>query len=114
MESAAKFVELIDIGRAEIRRQRIEDLLHGDVQGLGLDAVNVDGELRHGRAEWRQDVLQRALAVRSGNDIVGDALQFRQIETAVLQLKLEGEAACIADALNRRRWHDDDARLLKL
>ena len=39
-------------------------------------------------------------------------LQLGEIEAAVAQLDLHGEAAGIADALDRRRREDDDARLL--
>ena len=111
LEGAAELVELVDVGRAQVGRQRREDLVGRDVQGLGLDPVHLDVELRHHRAERRTDALQRALRLRIGDDGAGDRLQLAEVGIAVAQLDLHGEAGGVADALDRRRRDHQDPRL---
>ena len=82
------------------------------MQGLGLDPVDLDVELRHHRTERRADALQRALGLRVGDDRVGDGLQLAEIGIAVAQLDLHGEAGGVADALDRRRRDHQDPRFL--
>ena len=50
--------------------------------------------------------------MRASHHRVGDALQLGEIEAAVAQLDLHGEAGGVADALDRRRRQHQDARLL--
>ena len=58
------------------------------MQGLGLDPVHLDIELRHHRTEGCIDALQRTLRLRIGNDGAGDGLQLAEIGIAVAQLDL--------------------------
>ncbi len=77
---------------------------------LRLDAVDLDIELRHHRAERGGDALQRALRCRVRHDRAGDRLQFGEIGGAVLQFDLHGKARGVADALDRRRRDHQHAR----
>ena len=81
-------------------------------QGLRLHAVDLDRQLRDVGAERRQHQLDGRLRLGVLDDRVGDALQLGQVEAAVAQLDLHGEAGVVADALDRRRRHHQDARLL--
>ena len=62
-----------------------------------------DEELRRARSEGRGEPLKRGLRVAVRDDGVGQALKHGVVEIAVLELDLHGEAADVADALNRRR-----------
>ena len=110
LEHAAEFVELLDIGGAEIGRERREHLIDRNVHGLRLGAIDIDAHLRRSGPEGGRHVLQRALRLRVADDGVGDALQLGEIRAAVAQLDLHGETAGIADALNRRRREQQDLR----
>ena len=54
----AELVEVVDVGRAEGRLQRAEDVVERDVEALGLHAVDVDVDLRHAGAEGGLDARQ--------------------------------------------------------
>ena len=82
------------------------------MQRLGLDAVDLDVELRHRGAERRLDALQRALGLRVGDHGLRDRLQLAEVAIAVAQLDLHGKSGGIADALDRRRWQHQRPRLL--
>jgi len=51
LEDAAKFVELVDVARSKIGPERREHVVDRHLQRLGLGAVHLDLELRHGGAE---------------------------------------------------------------
>ena len=82
------------------------------MQGLGLDPVHLDVELRHHRTERRADALQRALRLCVGDDGAGDGLQLAEVGIAVAQLDLHGETGGVADALDRRRRDHQNPRFL--
>ncbi len=112
LEGAAELVELVDVGGAHVRGQRRKNLVGRDVQYLGLDPVYFDIVLRHRRTEWRADALQRALRLPIGDHRIDNGLQFAEIRIAVAQLDLHGKAGGVADALDRRRRHHQNPRLL--
>ena len=112
LKDAAELVELTDIARSQIGRERGEHFVDGDLQRLRLGAVHVDLHLRHGGAERAGHPLQPALRLRVLHHRVGQGLQLGEIEAAVAQLELHGKATGIADALNGRRREGNDACLV--
>ena len=75
LEHAAELVELVDVGRAEIARERREHLVCRQMQRLGLDAVDLDVELRHGRRGTAMDALQSIwIALRDHRAVIACSL----------------------------------------
>ena len=73
---AAELVEVVDVGRAEIRLQRAEDVAQRHVERLHLLAVDVDEELRHAGAEGRVERRQaRSARLPSSTISLDDLLQ---------------------------------------
>ena len=99
----SELVELGHIIRSDIARKGGEHLSDRDAEGLGLDPVDDDRELRRARPVGGGDPLQSGLRVGVADHGVGQALQQRVVEIAVLDFGLHGEAADVADALDRRR-----------
>ena len=99
----SELVELRDIARSDIARQRREHLAHRDADPLGLDPVDLHKELRRACPECRGEPLKRRLGIAIRDDGVGQALKHGVVEIAVFELDLHGEAADVADALNWRR-----------
>src|SRR5216683_789667 len=111
LEDAPELVELVDIARPQISPERREHVVDADLQRLGLGTVHIHLQLRHGGTKRARHALQTALRVCVLHHRIGRCLQFGEIEAAVKQLQLHGKATGIADALDRRRWKYDDARL---
>jgi hypothetical protein len=111
LKHAAELVELRDICRPKVGRERGEDLIERDVQGLRLYPVHLDAQLRRRSAKRGRGDPDRTLRLRIGDHGVGNALQLRQIRAAVAQLDLQSEAAGIADSLDRRRRDRGDSRI---
>ena len=103
LEHVTEFVELGGVARSDVGRQGGKDIADRDAERLGLDAVDGDVELGRAGPERRGQPLQRGLRIAVADDVVGQGLQQRVVEIAVLDLDLHGEAADVADALNRRR-----------
>ena len=105
-EGAPEHVEVVDVGRAEIDAQRLEDRLQRHVQHLRLVAIDVDVELRRAGGEGREHVADAGHLVGGGDEVVGYLLELagRQVG-AVLQP--HREARLTAHAAHRRR--DSDA-----
>ena len=103
----AELVELRHIVRSDIAGQRGEHLADRDAERLGLRPVDHDRELRRAGAEGRGQPLEAGLRVAVRDHGVGEALQQVVVEIAVADLDLHGEAADIADALDRRRQHGE-------
>src|SRR5262249_8289124 len=61
LEDSAEFVELVDVARAQIGPERRDHLVDRHRQRLGLGAVHLDLELRHGGTERARHPLQPAL-----------------------------------------------------
>ena len=55
-----EFVELIDIGRADIGRQRGKDIADRDPQGFRLVSIDGHRDVRRVGTECGQDALQSA------------------------------------------------------
>src|SRR5262249_17765923 len=114
LESAAELVELVDIGGPEISREGGKYLIGRKTHRLDLDPVDIDRELRRARPERRNHPLDARLAQGIGLDRVHHGLKFREIEARVAQLDLHRDAGGVADTLDRRRRHDQNASLLDL
>jgi hypothetical protein len=103
---ATKVVEVIDENRSEINFKRLEHLVGGNGEHLGLHAVDIGVELGSPRVEQREDSDQAWRLVGSRHQILRRGLERRQpAPTLVLHHHLE--AAGIADTAHRRRWNDD-------
>ena len=114
LEGAAELVELIDVARSDIAGEHVEHIADRDVQRLRLHPVDHHAHLRHAGAERRIEPLQPGLRVAVPHDGLGDGLQLGVIEAAVAQLDLHGEAAGVADALDRRRDQHQRHAVLQL
>ena len=75
LEGAAEAVEVVDVDRAEVHLQGIEDVAQRYVQLVRLDAVDVGIELRRGGAERREDAGDGRVVVRRLDERVGRPLQ---------------------------------------
>ena len=53
---AAEHVEVVDVGRAHVDPQRLEDVGHRHAQHLRLDAIDIDEDLRRAGRERRERV----------------------------------------------------------
>ena len=113
LQAQAELVEAIDVGRADERRQRGEDVADRHVQALGLGTVDLDLDMRRTGAEAGEGIGDRGLGAGLLDHLVGRGLQLAEIEAAVALLDLHLEAAGIADALDRRRDEDDGAAVLQ-
>jgi len=111
LKHAAELVELRDVRRPEIGREGGEHLVESDVQSLRLDPVYFDAQLRRQRAKRGGDELYRSLRLCICDHRVGGALQLGEIGAAVAELDLQGEAAGVANALDRRRREGGDTRI---
>src|SRR6185312_2547226 len=112
LEDAAELIELVDVARAEITRERREHLVGGQQQRLHLLAVESELVLRRAGTERRRDTLNARLRAGGPHHGIRRIPQLYEIETAVAQFDLHSEAAGIADALYRwRRQHEDAAVL---
>ena len=110
---AAELVVVGDVERAQIRPQRLRDVLLRDAERVGLGAVDVDEELRRVRAELGGDAGQAGLGLQLADERVGLLLQGVQAQAAAV-LDHQLEAAGDAQAGDRRRSEGDDLGVLDL
>ena len=108
---AAEGVEVVHIGGAEIDRQGFEDVGDRHVQHARLVAIDLEEQLGARGREGREHAGQAGRLIGLAHQLVGDAEDAAHIG-AVAFLKLQLEAAGIADAADRRRRDRDDERLL--
>src|SRR5207237_8834413 len=80
----AEAIEVVDIERAEVYLQRIENLAHGDGHRLGLDAINVQVQPRRIGPEAGEQSLQADNIAGRGHDLVGHILQRLQAAVAAV------------------------------
>ena len=111
LEHVSELVELGRVGRSDVARQGGKDVADRDAERLGLDAVDDDVELGGAGPEGRAQPLQSRLGAAVPDHGVGQALQQRVVEIAVLDLDLHAEAADVADALDRGRQERERDRL---
>ena len=110
-QRAAEFVEIVDVERAEIDLQRVEDVADGHAHRLGLGAIDVGEELRRVRAEQGEQrrpgpVADWPRAIRR----VGHLLERGQPDVAAV-FDHDLEAAGGAESVDRRRSEDAHYRL---
>ena len=104
---AAELVEQVDVVPAHVDLERVERVLHVDLERLAFRAVDVEVELgRVGPIDGEQ-VFEPRVFVAGFDEFVGLGLKFRQIDEAAL-LDLELEAAGGAQPLDRRRAEHRD------
>ena len=107
---AAEEGEVVHVGRAEIGLERAEDVAQRHVHALRFDAIHVEPELRHVRAEGREVVGQAGRLVRFHHH--GESLRLQFFESGVAAVLNEKPVtAGIADAGHGRRRKDADERL---
>ena len=110
LPGAAELVEVVDVERAHVDLQGVEDVADAHAHRLGLDAVDVGVELRRVRAEQGEQAGQARLAVGPFDQRVGGLLQRLQAEVAAV-FDHELEAAGGAQAVDRRGAEHADHRL---
>ena len=88
---AAEFVEVVDVGRAQIRLHRGEDVAQRNVEQLHLFAVDVDIQLRHAGAERRVQRGETAIGCRA---VFDDARS--RLETASFRPTSPRSCTCIS------------------
>ncbi len=106
-------IEVIDVERAEVDLERVEDVAERNAERFRLLAIDIDHELRAVVAEGRKDRAQVRIAIGGADDPIRGVRQRVEPERPrVFQLELI--AAEVADALNRRRREREDLRLRNL
>ncbi len=109
-------VEVVDIGRAHIGRERVEEARDRHAEHFGLGAIDVGIDLRRRGVEQREHLDQAGRLVGRPED-AADGLLERARSAAGAVLDVELEAAAGADAGNRRRrdhQHEGFAQRLHL
>ena len=114
LERAAELVELIDVARPDIAGERIEYVADRNMQRLCLHPIDRHAKLRNRGAERGIQPLQPGLGVPVMHYRPGERLQLGIVKASVAQFDLHGEAAGIADALDRRRHQHHRHRVLQL
>ncbi len=104
-------VEVVDIKRAQIDLQRLEDVADRNTQLLGLGAVEIGEELRHVDLEAGEDACQFRCLVCLGDDRLGRFVK-RLVAVTGTVLDLQLEAARLAETVNRRRREHGDEGIL--
>ena len=111
----AELGEVVDVERAEVDLHRVVDVAEVDAHLLGAHAVDVGVELRHvdvvGRVRRADARLRIAVDLA---ERAPDGAEERLLAEAFAVLHLELEAAGVAEAVDRRRRHDEHARALDL
>ena len=110
-ERAPEHVEVVDVGRAEVDAQRLEDRLQRHVQHLRLVAIDVDVELRRAGREGGEHVADAGHLVGRGDEVVGHLLELRRGHVGAV-LQAHREASLPAHAAHRRRDGDRGLRFL--
>ena len=103
--------EQIHIGRAQKSLKRAEDVIHGHREGLRLDPIDVQEELRALGAEGSAQEGEPGLGGPDPLHLQHGALQFRQAETAAI-LDHQLQAARLTQPGDGRRRHRGDTGLL--
>ena len=103
-EGAAEQVEVVDVERAEIDLQRVEDVRQAEAEQLRLVAVEVVVELRRRGGERGEQLLrvELRLLARLGDQRLSRVVELRAAAARQI-LDLEFEAAGRAEAGDRRR-----------
>ncbi len=102
LPGAPKQIEIVDVGAAEDRLQRIEYVRHIDAKRLNLFPIDVEKELGRVGAVGREDLAQRRVLVCSKHHAARHCGNLRTAR-AGLTLKLEFEAAASAQSDDRRQ-----------
>ena len=105
----AELVEVVDVVRAQVDLERVEELADRHAQGHALGPVDLEvqpGRVRPGAVE---QALEARRLVAPLDDLVADPLQVVQAEIAAI-LDDELEAAGRAQAVDRRRSERRDDR----
>ena len=105
----AELVEVVDVVRAQVDLQRVEELADRHAQGHALGPVDVEvqpGRVGPGAVE---EALEPRRLVAPLDDLIADPLQVLQAEIAAI-LDDELEAAGRAQAVDRRRSERRDDR----
>ena len=111
--STAKSVEVIDIHRAQVDLQRLEHVGHLHALALGLEAIDVDVELRNVDLIAGEDTRETRVLVRLAERVLHGRIQrFGAAVLAVLDVELE--AAEHAEPDHGRRREHRDVRVLDL
>ena len=104
-----ELVEVVDVERAEIDLQGVENVADLNAQGHALGPVDVEIQPRRIDAGTVEQILQSRRLVARGDDLVADALQLVKAEVAAV-LDDELEAAGGAQSVDRRRAEAGDDR----
>ncbi len=102
--------KVVDVGRSEIGRDGVVDVLEGDTQRRRLLAVDDELDLLRRRQPFDIDVLQhRALGSGREQEVLGA----HQLRVAALRpvLQAEAESARVPEVVDRRRLQRRDARV---
>ena len=105
----AELVEVVDVVRAQVDLQRVEDLADRHAQGHALGPVDVEVEPGRVRPRAVEQALQARRLVAPLDDLIADPLQVVQAEIAAV-LDDQLEAAGRAQAVDRRRAERRDDR----
>lgn len=108
---AAEGVEIVDVGRPQIDRERLEDIGDRDVQGPRLVAVDRQEELRAGGRECGEDAGQPLRLVGRSHHLIGEPERAAHVGALPVH-DLHLEAARIADASHGGWRNGDDESLL--
>ena len=111
-ECTSQQVEVVDVGRADIDLQRVEHIRQVNAEELRLVAVNIEIELRRLCLEQREHLHQTRRLRRAAHHRIDRALQ-RLRAAAVAVLDHHAKATGVADAVHRRRLHDDHEGFLQ-
>jgi len=106
--SAPELVEVVDVDRAEIGLQRLEDIRHRDAELARLGTVDVGIKLRHVHAVAGEQAGELRRLRRRAEKRIGRLIE-RTIAEARAILDLQLETADGAEAHHgRRREHGDE------
>ena len=111
LPGAAEAIEIVDIQRAEVDLQHVEDVGHGDAHRLDGGAVDIQIQPGGVGPEAGEQPLQAGVTFAFVDDLLGHLLQGRQaVVAAVFDHDLE--AASRAQAIDRRGAEDVDQPFL--
>src|SRR6266404_421888 len=108
---AAETVEVVDVERAEVHLQRLEHVREPHVLALGLDAIDVDVELRHVDLVGAERASERRVLIGRADRLRERCKQGLQAGIGPI-LHLQLEAAQGAEPDDRRGRHDHDEGIL--
>src|SRR5207253_1322103 len=82
LPGAAEVVEVVDVVRAEVDLECVEDVADRDAQGHTLGPVDVEVQPGRARARAAEQSAQARRPVAPVDDLLGDPLQLAQAEAA--------------------------------